>query len=57
MIVGLWEILKGEQPGIIKTLLNIDLLMIHEKGIFVFNIKTIAAGYSGMLSNLIGHKP
>lgn len=86
MIVGLWEILKGEQPGIIKTLLNyenagqfgefstefaltnnnldgnfivlkniyvpikgktteIDLLMIHEKGIFVFESKN----YSGWI--------
>ena len=84
--VGLWEIIKGEQPGIIKTLLNyenagqfgefsidfaltnhnlngdfvvlknvylpwkgktteIDLLMIHEKGIFVFESKN----YSGWI--------
>ena len=78
--MGLWEIIKGEQPGIIKSILNyenlgqfgefsteyaltnnnldgelvvlkniyvpyrdktseIDLLMIHEKGIFVFESK------------------
>lgn len=84
--MGLFEILKGEQPGIIKTLLNyenpgqfgefstefaltnnnldgelivlkniyvpyqgktseIDLLMIHEKGIFVFESKN----YSGWI--------
>ena len=84
--MGLWEITKGEQPGIIKTLLNyenagqfgefateyaltnknldgelvvlkniyvptqgktteIDLLMIHEKGIFVFESKN----YSGWI--------
>ncbi len=84
--MGLWEILKGEQPGIIQTLLNyenigqfgefstefaltnhnldghfivlknvyvpikgktteIDLLMIHEKGIFVFESKN----YSGWI--------
>ena len=84
--MGLWEIIKGEQPGIIKTLLNyenagqfgefateyaltnknldgelvvlkniyvptqgktteIDLLMIHEKGIFVFESKN----YSGWI--------
>lgn len=84
--MGLWEILKGEQPGPIKTLLNyenkgqfgefatgfaltnsnlpgelivfkniyipirgktseIDLLMIHEKGIFVFESKN----YSGWI--------
>lgn len=84
--MGLWEILKGEQPGLIKTLLNyentgqigefvtefaltnhnlsgefivlkniyipagkktseIDLLMIHERGIFVFESKN----YSGWI--------
>ena len=84
--MGLWEIIKGEQPGIIKTLLNyenagqfgefateyaltnknldgelvvlkniyvptqgktteIDLLMIYEKGIFVFESKN----YSGWI--------
>lgn len=84
--MGLWEIIKGEQPGIVKTLLNyenagqfgefstefaltnhnlsgdfvvlknlylpwkgkttqIDLLMIHEKGIFVFESKN----YSGWI--------
>lgn len=84
--MGLWEVLKGEQPGIIKTLLNyenagqfgefatefaltndnldgelvvlknvyvpvqgktteIDLLMIHEKGLFVFESKN----YSGWI--------
>lgn len=84
--MGLWEILKGEQPGIIQTLFNyenvgqfgefstefaltnhnldgnfivlknvyvpikgktteIDLLMIHEKGIFVFESKN----YSGWI--------
>lgn len=84
--MGLWEIIKGEQPGIIKTLLNyentgqigefateyaltnnnldgelvvlkniyiptqgktteIDVLMIHEKGIFVFESKN----YSGWI--------
>ena len=84
--MGLWEIMKGEQPGIIKTLMNyenvgqfgefstefaltndnldgelvvlkniyvptrgktteIDLLMIHEKGIFVFESKN----YSGWI--------
>ena len=84
--MGLWEIIKGEQPGIIKTLLNyenagqfgefateyaltnknldgelvvlkniyvptqgktteIDLLMIHEKGFFVFESKN----YSGWI--------
>lgn len=84
--MGLWEVIKGEQPGIIKTLLNyentgqfgeysteyaltnhnlegeltvlkniyvptrgktveIDLLMIHEKGIFVFESKN----YSGWI--------
>lgn len=84
--MGLFEILKGEQPGIIKTVLNyenagqfgeysteyaltnhnlpgelvilkniyvpyqgrtseIDLLMIHEKGIFVFESKN----YSGWI--------
>lgn len=84
--MGLFEILKGEQPGFIKTLLNdenagqfgefsteyaltnhhlpgelvvlknvyvpyqgrtseIDLLMIHEKGIFVFESKN----YSGWI--------
>ena len=80
--MGLWEIIKGEQPGIIKSILNyenlgqfgefsteyaltndnldgelvvlkniyvpyrdktseIDLLMIHEKGIFVFESKKL----------------
>ena len=80
--MGLWEIIKGEQPGIIKSILNfenlgrfgefstgyaltnnnldgelvilkniyvpyrdktseIDLLMIHEKGIFVFLPKNL----------------
>lgn len=84
--MGLWEIIKGEQPGILKTLLNyenpgqigefateyalthdnlngqlvvlkniyipmqgktteIDLIMIHEKGIFVFESKN----YSGWI--------
>ncbi|MDO4373056.1 MAG: NERD domain-containing protein [Clostridia bacterium] len=84
--MGLWEIIKGEQPGLIKTLLNyenkgqfgefateyaltnnnlqgelivlkniylptegktteIDLLMIHEKGVFVFESKN----YSGWI--------
>ncbi len=84
--MGLWEIIKGEQPGIIKSILNyenvgqfgefsteyaltnnnlegklvvlkniyvpyrdktseIDLLMIHEKGIFVFESKN----YSGWI--------
>lgn len=84
--MGIWEILKGEQPGIIKTLMNyenvgqfgeystefalvndnlegelvvlkniyvptrgktteIDVLMIHEKGIFVFESKN----YSGWI--------
>ena len=84
--MGLWEIIKGEQPGIITTLMNyentgqfgefatefaltndnldgelvvlknlyvplqgktteIDLLMIHEKGIFVFESKN----YSGWI--------
>ncbi|MBQ7780715.1 MAG: NERD domain-containing protein [Lachnospiraceae bacterium] len=84
--MGLWEIIKGEQPGIIKTLMNyenkgqfgefatefaltndnlegelvvlknvyvpmqgkfteVDLLMIHEKGIFVFESKN----YSGWI--------
>ena len=84
--MGLWEIIKGEQPGIIKSVLNyenkgqfgeyvtefaltndnlvgelvvlkniyvpaqgktteIDLLMIHEKGIFVFESKN----YSGWI--------
>lgn len=85
-IMGLWEVIKGEQPGLIKSLLNyenagqfgeysteyaltndnldgelvvlknvyvptedktteIDLLMIHEKGIFVFESKN----YSGWI--------
>ena len=84
--MGLWEIIKGEQPGIINTLLNyenagqfgeyateyaltndnldgelvvlknvyipvgektteIDLIMVHEKGIFVFESKN----YSGWI--------
>lgn len=84
--MGLWEIIKGEQPGLIKSILNyenvgqfgefstefaltngnldgglfvlkniyvpyrgktseIDLLMIHEKGIFVFESKN----YSGWI--------
>lgn len=84
--MGLWEVIKGEQPGLIKSLLNyenagqfgeysteyaltndnldgelvvlknvyvptedktteIDLLMIHEKGIFVFESKN----YSGWI--------
>lgn len=84
--MGIWEIIKGEQPGLITTLLNyqnagqfgefatefalkndnlegelvvlknvyvptkertteIDLLMIHEKGIFVFESKN----YSGWI--------
>lgn len=84
--MGLWEIIKGEQPGIIKSLINyknkgqygeflteyaltndnlegqfavlknvyipvqgktteIDLIMIHEKGIFVFESKN----YSGWI--------
>ncbi len=84
--MGIWEIIKGEQPGIIKTLMNyenpgqigefateyaltndnldgqlivlkniyiprqgktteIDLIMIHEKGIFVFESKN----YSGWI--------
>lgn len=84
--MGLWEIIKGEQPGFIKTMLNyenagqfgefatefaltndnltgelmvlkniyvpvqgktteIDLLMVHEKGIFVFESKN----YSGWI--------
>lgn len=84
--MGIWEIIKGEQPGIVKTLLNyenagqfgefstefaltnhnlsgdfvvlkniylpwkgktteIDLLMIHEKGLFVFESKN----YSGWI--------
>ena len=84
--MGVWEIIKGEQPGIIRTLLNyedvgqfgefstefalanhnlsgyfvilknlylpwkgktteIDLLMIHEKGLFVFESKN----YSGWI--------
>ena len=84
--MGWWEIIKGEQPGIIKTLMNyenvgqigefsteyaltnnnldgelivlkniylpaqgketeIDLLLIHEKGIFVFESKN----YSGWI--------
>lgn len=84
--MGLWEILKGEQPGIFKTLMNyenagqfgefstefaltndnldgelvvlkniyvpmqgktteIDVVMIHEKGIFVFESKN----YSGWI--------
>lgn len=84
--MGLWEMLKGEQPGIIRSILNyenlgqfgeystefaltnhnlpgnlivlknvyvpyqgrtseIDLLMIHEKGIFVFESKN----YSGWI--------
>lgn len=84
--MGLWEIIRGEQPGLIKSILNyenvgqfgefstefaltngnldgglvvlkniyvpyrgktseIDLLMIHEKGIFVFESKN----YSGWI--------
>lgn len=84
--MGLWEMIKGEQPGIIKTVLNyenvgqfgefatefaltndnlpgelivlknvyipyqnktteIDVLMLHEKGIFVFESKN----YSGWI--------
>ena len=84
--MGIWEIIKGEQPGVIKTILNyenpgqfgefsteyaltnhnlegelvvlkniyvpykgktteIDLLMVHEKGIFVFESKN----YSGWI--------
>ena len=84
--MGLWEIIKGEQPGIIKSIINyenvgqfgeyitefaltnnnikgkffvlkniyvpykdktteIDLIMIHEKGIFVFESKN----YSGWI--------
>lgn len=91
--MGLWEILKGEQPGLIKTLLNyenagqfgefstefaltnhnldgdlvvlkniyvpiqgktteIDLLMIHEKGIFVFESKNYSGWIFGSVDQL-----
>lgn len=91
--MGLWEILKGEQPGPIKTLLNyenvgqlgefatefaltnnnlpgelivfkniyvpirgktseIDLLMLHEKGIFVFESKNYSGWIFGDLDQL-----
>ena len=48
----LWQILKGEQPGLLKSVLpmkgkttEIDLLMLHEKGIFVIESKY----YSGWI--------
>ena len=91
--MGLWEILKGEQPGVIKTLLNyenpgqfgefsteyaltnnnldgelvvlknlyvptngrtseIDILMIHEKGIFVFESKNYSVLIFGSADQL-----
>lgn len=91
--MGLWEIIKGEQPGIIKSILNyenlgqfgefsteyaltndnlegelvvlkniyvpyrdktseIDLLMIHEKGIFVFESKNYSGWIFGNASQL-----
>ena len=91
--MGLWEIIKGEQPGIIKSILNyenlgqfgefsteyalinnnldgelvvlkniyvpyrdktseIDLLMIHEKGIFVFESKNYSGWIFGNVSQL-----
>lgn len=91
--MGLWEIIKGEQPGIIRSLLNyenagqfgefstefaltnnnlegelivlknvyvpmqgktteIDLLMIHEKGIFVFESKNYGGWIFGSADQL-----
>lgn len=91
--MGLWEIIKGEQPGIIKSIMNfenlgqfgefsteyaltnnnlegelivlkniyvpyrdktseIDLLMIHEKGIFVFESKNYSGWIFGNASQL-----
>lgn len=91
--MGLWEIIKGEQPGIIKTLMNyenagqigefateyaltndnldgqlvvlknvyipmrgktteIDLIMIHEKGIFVFESKNYSGWIFGSVDQL-----
>lgn len=91
--MGLWEIVKGEQPGIIKSILNyenlgqfgefsteyaltndnlegelvvlkniyvpyrdkiseIDLLMIHKKGIFVFESKNYSGWIFGNASHL-----
>lgn len=91
--MGLWEIIKGEQPGIVKSILNyencgqfgefsteyaltnnnlegelvvlkniyvpyqgktseIDLLMIHEKGIFVFESKNYSGWIFGNASQL-----
>lgn len=91
--MGLWEIIKGEQPGLIKSILNyenlgqfgefsteyaltndnlegelvvlkniyvpyrdktseIDLLMIHEKGIFVFESKNYSGWIFGNASQL-----
>lgn len=91
--MGLWEIIKGEQPGFIKSILNyenlgqfgefsteyaltndnlegelvvlkniyvpyrdktseIDLLMIHEKGIFVFESKNYSGWIFGNASQL-----
>ena len=91
--MGLWEIIKGEQPGIIKSILNyenlgqfgefsteyaltndnldgelvvlkniyvpyrdktseIDLLMIHEKGIFVVESKNYSGWIFGNASQL-----
>lgn len=91
--MGLWEIIKGEQPGIIQSILNyenlgqfgefstefaltndnldgelvvlkniyvpyrdktseIDLLMIHEKGIFVFESKNYSGWIFGNASQL-----
>lgn len=91
--MGLWEIIKGEQPGIIKSLMNyknkgqygeflteyaltndnlegqfavlknvyipvqgktteIDLIMIHEKGIFVFESKNYSGWIFGSVDQL-----
>lgn len=91
--MGLWEILKGEQPGIFKTLMNyenagqfgefstefaltnnnldgelvvlknvyiptqgktteIDVVMIHEKGIFVFESKNYSGWIFGSMEQL-----
>lgn len=96
--MGLWEMLKGEQPGIIRSILNyenlgqfgeystefaltnnnlpgnlivlknvyvpyqgrtseIDLLMIHEKGIFVFESKNYSGWILAVLTNSTGHNP
>lgn len=91
--MGLWEVIKGEQPGLITTLLNyenigqfgefstefaltnnnlegelivlkniyipvqgktteIDVLMIHEKGIFVFESKNYSGWIFGSVDQL-----